>query len=80
MIDDLEAISMIQRVLCPVCGKPADELSSGEPSAFPFCSDRCRKIDFFRWWDGRNAIVEDLNPDLVEPDESSPISEEGAEW
>lgn len=30
----------------------------------PFCSDRCRKIDFFRWWDGRYAISEPLSADF----------------
>lgn len=70
---------MIQRFLCPVCGKPADELSSGNPSAFPFCSDRCRKVDFFRWWDGRNAIVEDLNPESVGRDVDVHSSEDDFE-
>ena len=32
----------------------------------PFCSDRCRRVDFFRWWDGRYAIVENLSSDAVE--------------
>jgi len=22
-------------------------------------------VDFFRWWDGRYAVVEDLSPDAV---------------
>ncbi|MFM8474684.1 MAG: DNA gyrase inhibitor YacG [Planctomycetaceae bacterium] len=24
----------------------------------PFCSRRCRQVDFFRWWDGRYACGE----------------------
>lgn len=43
---------MIQPTLCPICQKPATD-----PSKTPFCTDRCRKIDFFRWWDGRYAIA-----------------------
>lgn len=76
----MKAINMIQRVLCPVCGKPAEELGVGGASAFPFCSDRCRKVDFFRWWDGRNAIVEEMSPDLAEPEEQQLIPDDGAEW
>ncbi|MFO0979588.1 MAG: DNA gyrase inhibitor YacG [Planctomycetaceae bacterium] len=43
---------------CPVCSKPVDPT---ETKSAPFCSDRCRKVDFVRWWDGRYAIVEDLS-------------------
>jgi endogenous inhibitor of DNA gyrase (YacG/DUF329 family) len=46
---------MIQPVLCPVCQKQA------EPETSPFCSNRCRKIDLMRWWDGRYAITEPLS-------------------
>ena len=42
---------MIQQIICPICQKPATD-----PRKTPFCSDRCRKIDFFRWWDGRYSI------------------------
>ncbi len=48
---------MIQPMTCPVCSKPVDPT---ETKSAPFCSDRCRKVDFVRWWDGRYAIVEDL--------------------
>ena len=51
---------MIQPLTCPVCGKTPDPTTSAQTS--PFCSERCRKVDFFRWWDGRYAIVEDLAP------------------
>ncbi len=51
---------MIQPIVCPVCGKISGELAEGTKSATPFCSDRCRKIDFFRWFDGRHQIVEEL--------------------
>ncbi len=51
-----ETIVMIQPILCPICKKPAVEASKS-----PFCSERCRKIDFFRWWDGRYAITEPLS-------------------
>ena len=56
---------MIQPITCPVCSKLVDP---AETKAAPFCSDRCRKVDFIRWWDGRYAIVEDLsnNPAALE--------------
>lgn len=33
---------------CPICSKP---LPAERPD-FPFCSDRCRKIDLAKWIDG----------------------------
>jgi endogenous inhibitor of DNA gyrase (YacG/DUF329 family) len=44
---------MPQPIHCPICHKPAEDSRS-----LPFCSDRCRKVDFIRWWDGRYAITE----------------------
>lgn len=59
---------MIQPLTCPVCGKTPDP--AADLKASPFCSERCRKVDFFRWWDGRYAIVEELAPGgaELEPD------------
>ena len=34
--------------LCPVCKKPVQP--RGRNPAFPFCSDRCRRIDLGRWF------------------------------
>lgn len=59
-----ETILMISPMTCPVCGKPVGE--STETAAAPFCSDRCRKVDFFRWWDGQYAIVENLPADMTD--------------
>lgn len=50
---------MIKRQSCPVCN---GELPEATPGTFPFCSERCQKVDFFRWCDGRYAIVEQLDP------------------
>jgi endogenous inhibitor of DNA gyrase (YacG/DUF329 family) len=54
-----------------------------DSTASPFCCDRCRKIDFFRWWDGRYAITEPLSDDvaatLMDPEaEDYPVDRE--EW
>ena len=43
---------------CPVCGKPAaaPESATGEASAYPFCSERCKLVDLGRWLDGAYQI------------------------
>ncbi|SHL01203.1 hypothetical protein SAMN05444159_4769 [Bradyrhizobium lablabi] len=35
---------------CPICGKPANEVSK------PFCSERCRDVDLNRWLSGSYSI------------------------
>ena len=60
---------------CPVCGKPAaaPESVTGEPSAYPFCSERCKLVDLGRWLDGAYQIpVETDDPDESEigPDDA----------
>jgi hypothetical protein len=61
---------VIKSPTCPVCGKPVEQ--STDSRAFPFCSDRCRKVDFFRWWDGRYAVVEDLAPQTPDQTPGTP--------
>lgn len=41
------------RVKCPNCGR---ELEWSEAPNRPFCSERCRLIDFGAWLTERNAI------------------------
>ncbi|MFN9720648.1 MAG: DNA gyrase inhibitor YacG [Planctomycetota bacterium] len=55
---------MIQEIRCPICSKSLEAVCAEHPS-FPFCSDRCRKIDLARWWDGRYAITENLTPEQM---------------
>ncbi len=38
------------RKICPICGKPADELFR------PFCSKRCADVDLHRWFSGSYAV------------------------
>ncbi|MFM7057821.1 MAG: DNA gyrase inhibitor YacG [Planctomycetota bacterium] len=61
---------MIKSPSCPICGKPIDD--PAECRTLPFCSSRCRQMDFFRWWDGRYAVVEDLGP--MPPDGTGPAA------
>jgi endogenous inhibitor of DNA gyrase (YacG/DUF329 family) len=35
---------------CPICGKPASEVSR------PFCSERCRDVDLNRWLSGSYVV------------------------
>ena len=59
---------------CPICDNPVpapdarepDAKESGANAAFlPFCSERCRNVDLYRWSQGRYAIVEPVDPDQL---------------
>ena len=58
----------MQHMTCAICKKQLQVEELGAKSFLPFCSDRCRKVDFHRWWDGKYAIVEDVDPDAINPD------------
>ena len=47
---------------CPICGKPAVDLTA------PFCSKRCADVDLHRWLGGVYAIPAD-EPDLPDPED-----------
>jgi hypothetical protein len=65
-------MEMIRPQTCPVCDKEL-AIDAGRNSAnFPFCSERCRHVDFFRWSEGKYAIADPLDPGYVDP-ESGPI-------
>ncbi len=78
---------MIKPPQCPICERPLVGEAAREGTAFPFCSDRCRRVDFFRWNDGKYAIVEPLDPhrmaeeldqrraELIDAEESSESDE-----
>lgn len=54
---------------CPTCRNIV--LAGSED--FPFCSDRCRRIDLGKWASGEYKITSPiLDPDLLEDIESSP--------
>lgn len=57
------AENKIKTLRCPTCN--ALVLSSGED--FPFCSDRCRRIDLGKWASGDYKISSPiLDPDVLE--------------
>jgi hypothetical protein len=61
---------MVRPATCPICGKPIGVATDPTQDFTPFCSDRCKRIDFFRWNDGKYAIVEPLDPNrLPQPGE-----------
>jgi endogenous inhibitor of DNA gyrase (YacG/DUF329 family) len=53
---------MIRPMTCPICGRELPATSPPGESFAPFCSKRCRLVDFHRWWQGRYAIEEDVDP------------------
>lgn len=53
---------MIRTLTCPICKKEATPASDAEARWLPFCSERCRNVDLYRWSEGRYAIVEPLIP------------------
>ena len=67
---------MIQQQTCPICRKKLSYKVSKESEDYPFCSERCRHIDFFRWSDGRYKIIEQLDPDSLDLPEDENLSNE----
>ena len=57
---------MIRPQTCPICDRELAADAGSESDVFPFCSDRCRQIDFQRWWSGRYAIIEPLDPSQLD--------------
>ena len=54
---------------CPSCGM----LVTTKDEDFPFCSDRCRKIDLGKWASGVYKISSPvLDPDVLEGTEGEP--------
>ena len=52
---------MIKLPQCPICHKTiAGEVAREAADFLPFCSERCRNVDLFRWSEGKYAIVEPL--------------------
>jgi len=56
---------MITRRNCPICDRALPEIQAAADRHFPFCSARCRQVDLFRWFEGRYAVVEDIDPELI---------------
>lgn len=59
---------MIRAMTCPICGREVAGGEPGEKTYVPFCSQRCQQVDFHRWWQGRYAIVEEVDLTNLPPD------------
>ena len=66
---------MIRPLTCPICKKQVPVVADGIATFHPFCSERCRQVDLMRWFDGKYAIVEPLNPELLEEGDLPPSDE-----
>lgn len=53
------------RFHCPVCRKPVPR----DADSFPFCSERCRRIDLGRWATGDYRIPGDPVPHYPDSDD-----------
>lgn len=63
---------MIRLQSCPICKKQLPLDAQKQSKSYPFCSERCRQIDYFRWSDGKYAIAEPLDPQHIDPEVESP--------
>ena len=57
-------------VTCPNCGKPVSWSSTNRHR--PFCSERCRLIDFGGWASESHRITGDDHDDLLSEDLDEP--------
>lgn len=53
---------MIKLPQCPICHQTIAGETARQSEFLPFCSERCRNVDLFRWFDGKYAIEEPLDP------------------
>ncbi len=56
----------MKEVRCPICGRDMEGDQANWPK-FPFCSERCRRIDMGRWL-GEAYRIPISTPDEAEPD------------
>ena len=56
----------MKEVRCPICHREMKGDQATWPE-FPFCSDRCRRIDLGRWL-GEAYRIPTSTPDEAEPD------------
>ena len=58
-MDPLTLQDFIMKSNCINCQKEIDK----QDKYFPFCSDKCSKIDLFRWLDNRYVVSKDIDFD-----------------
>lgn len=57
---------MIKAQTCPICDKELVPGAAEDSDLFPFCSSRCKSIDFQRWCRGEYTIVGEMKPEDLE--------------
>lgn len=67
---------MARQSLCPVCKKEVHSRAGQAP--FPFCSFRCRSVDFGRWAGGEYRLS-DQNRDEQEDELPTPEGERSSD-
>ena len=58
-MDHSTQLDIIMKSSCINCQKEIDK----QDKYFPFCSDKCSKIDLFRWLDNRYVISKSIDSD-----------------
>lgn len=57
---------------CPICRKKIEYALLTDVPTFPFCSERCRLVDFGRWIDEGYVISQSIAPE----DEKKPATDD----
>lgn len=68
---------MVRPHTCPICHVELPPGAAAESRWFPFCGERCRNVDLYRWGQGRYAIVEPLT--AAEDADVGPVEDPDAE-
>ena len=68
---------MVSLPTCPLCKAAMPATSATDSEFFPFCGERCRNVDLFRWGEGKYAIVEPLSPDQLAEHFEDELDDEG---
>ncbi len=50
-------------IRCPGCKASVSNREGDRPPSFPFCSKRCRLVDFGKWLDGSYSVPAALGPE-----------------
>jgi hypothetical protein len=45
-----------ETVRCPTCRKPVEAVKERRTKDFPFCSERCRLVDLYKWLSGAYVV------------------------
>ena len=49
---------------CPTCGQHITVQTRDDLPTRPFCCERCKMVDLYKWFQGEYRISEPLMPDI----------------